>query len=110
MPRIGSEHTARDLSLSPLSKEHYLAYVHLCIGFRCSRGNGMGQHAAAQEDKINQPPAGFTAVFNGQDLSGWYGMESVSPDCDRGPDAEAACWKESRRYGRSGQALAGGER
>ncbi len=35
--------------------------------------------AAAQEDKINQPPAGFTAAFNGQDLSGWYGMESVSP-------------------------------
>ncbi len=35
--------------------------------------------AAAQQDQLNQPPAGFTALFNGRDLSGWYGMESVSP-------------------------------
>jgi hypothetical protein len=35
--------------------------------------------AAAQNEKLNEPPAGFTVLFNGQDLSRWYGMESVSP-------------------------------
>jgi hypothetical protein len=35
--------------------------------------------AAAQNEKLNEPPAGFTALFNGQDLTGWYGMASVSP-------------------------------
>ena len=34
---------------------------------------------AAQNEKLNEPPAGFTALFNGQDLAGWYGMASVSP-------------------------------
>jgi hypothetical protein len=33
----------------------------------------------AEDAKLNQPPAGFTALFNGQDLTGWYGMASVSP-------------------------------
>jgi hypothetical protein len=41
-------------------------------------GIGLGQLVAADEP-INQPPAGFTALFNGQDLSGWYGMKSASP-------------------------------
>jgi hypothetical protein len=34
---------------------------------------------AAQNEKLNEPPAGFTALFNGRDLAGWYGMASVSP-------------------------------
>ena len=34
----------------------------------------------AQDRKPNEPPPGFTAVFNGKDLSGWYGMNSVSPE------------------------------
>lgn len=33
--------------------------------------------AAAQEQ--NQPPAGFTAIFNGQDLTGWYGFSTEDP-------------------------------
>ncbi|MBM4000745.1 MAG: DUF1080 domain-containing protein [Planctomycetes bacterium] len=33
--------------------------------------------AHAQEN--NQPPSGFTAVFNGGDLSGWYGLATVDP-------------------------------
>ena len=33
----------------------------------------------ARMTSSNEPPAGFTALFNGQDLSGWYGMASVSP-------------------------------
>ncbi len=27
----------------------------------------------------NQPPAGYTALFNGQDLSGWHGMPHFDP-------------------------------
>ena len=32
---------------------------------------------SAQEN--NAPPAGFTAIFNGRDLSGWHGMEHFDP-------------------------------
>jgi hypothetical protein len=32
---------------------------------------------AAQED--NQPPEGFVALFNGQNLDGWYGQRNVNP-------------------------------
>jgi len=35
--------------------------------------------SASPNEKLNEPPAGFTALFNGQDLTGWYGMVSVSP-------------------------------
>lgn len=31
----------------------------------------------AQEN--NQPPAGFTAIFNGKDLTGWYGGATLDP-------------------------------
>jgi hypothetical protein len=30
--------------------------------------------AAAEEGKINAPPEGFTALFNGKDLTGWRGL------------------------------------
>src|SRR5687767_15081544 len=29
---------------------------------------------AAEEGKLNTPPAGFTALFNGKDLTGWKGL------------------------------------
>jgi hypothetical protein len=31
-------------------------------------------HAARGEDKLNTPPEGFTALFNGKDLTGWKGL------------------------------------
>ncbi|MHB0957791.1 MAG: 3-keto-disaccharide hydrolase [Pirellulaceae bacterium] len=49
----------------------------------------------AQDDKIGQPPAGFTALFNGQDLTGWYGMESVSPDALAAMTAQERAAKKS---------------
>ena len=36
--------------------------------------------AQAQDQKLNEPPAGFTALFNGHDLTGWYGMQTASPE------------------------------
>src|SRR2546422_11195390 len=30
--------------------------------------------AQAQSQEQNQPPKGFTAVFNGKDLTGWHGL------------------------------------
>ncbi len=35
--------------------------------------------AAEARQENNQPPAGFTALFNGKDLSGWRGMETIDP-------------------------------
>ena len=37
----------------------------------------LSKAAIAQED--NQPPSGFTALFNGDDLVGWHGMGHFSP-------------------------------
>ncbi|MDG2385254.1 MAG: DUF1080 domain-containing protein [Pirellulaceae bacterium] len=34
-------------------------------------------HAFGQEN--NQPPEGYRALFNGKDLSGWYGLETIDP-------------------------------
>jgi hypothetical protein len=47
------------------------------------------QAAWPQARPLNQPPAGFTALFNGKDLSGWRGRQ---PDYD--PAAEAALSKD----------------
>ena len=33
----------------------------------------------APADTLNQPPRGFTAVFNGKDLNGWHGMGHFDP-------------------------------
>lgn len=35
--------------------------------------------AADKEQPLNEPPEGFTAVFNGKDLSGWFGMGHLDP-------------------------------
>ena len=37
----------------------------------------LGNISFAQDN--NQPPAGYTALFNGKDLSGWHGMGHFSP-------------------------------
>jgi hypothetical protein len=35
--------------------------------------------AVAGAGEVNVPPAGFTAIFNGQDFSGWHGMGHFDP-------------------------------
>jgi hypothetical protein len=46
-----------------------LAFAFVCCSFMAP--------AAAQEQ--NQPPEGFVALFNGTDLSGWYGLGHFDP-------------------------------
>ncbi|MEX1094765.1 MAG: DUF1080 domain-containing protein [Planctomycetales bacterium] len=41
----------------------------------CASGGG----ALAQETKLNQPPQGFQALFNGKDLSNWRGQIAEDP-------------------------------
>lgn len=36
-------------------------------------------HSSCHAEGLNQPPDGFTALFNGDDLSGWYGMGHFDP-------------------------------
>ncbi|MCY3019732.1 MAG: DUF1080 domain-containing protein [Planctomycetota bacterium] len=38
-----------------------------------------GLPAYAGEPALNQPPAGFVALFNGTDLSGWWGASTEDP-------------------------------
>lgn len=43
----------------------------------------------------NTPPPGFTALFNGKDLSGWYGWSTQDPaDLWKMSDAERAAYKK----------------
>lgn len=46
----------------------------------------------AQDKSLNEPPSGFTTLFNGEDLTGWYGMKTTSPDklAAMSPDERAA--------------------
>ncbi len=50
------------------------------LSIRCDCRGFAGRLRSAQDQKLNQPPPGFTALFNGQDMTGWYGMKSVSPE------------------------------
>ncbi|GAH87676.1 unnamed protein product, partial [marine sediment metagenome] len=45
--------------------------------------------APAAEPPLNQPPEGFTAIFNGKDLEGWWGLGTVHYNKyrDLAPDA-----------------------
>jgi hypothetical protein len=36
-----------------------------------------GATARAQNRPINQPPAGFTSLFDGKDLNGWVGRQGT---------------------------------
>lgn len=38
-----------------------------------------GPHPARAQGELNNPPKGFTALFNGKDLSGWHGMPHFDP-------------------------------
>ncbi len=49
----------------------------LAACFAMAAGVGPVLSVAAQEN--NQPPAGYEALFNGKDLSGWHGMGHFDP-------------------------------
>ena len=52
-----------------------------------------GFAAAAQDRPLNQPPAGFTSLFNGKDLAGWAGRQGTYSPYEQAklaPDALAA--------------------
>jgi hypothetical protein len=53
----------------------------------------------ADEDKAgpndNQPPPGFTALFNGKDLTGWQGMVTVKDRARMTPDQLTAAQKKA---------------
>ena len=38
-----------------------------------------GVSGALAQERLNDPPNGFVAVFNGKDLSGWHGMPHFDP-------------------------------
>src|SRR5215813_6941266 len=51
----------------------------------------LGSMAFGQDRPLNRPPAGFTALFNGKDLSGWRGRQGTYS-----PHAEALLSKEEQ--------------
>ena len=64
-----------------------LAAAGLCLAL-CACFSGT---AAAEQ---NVPPPGFTAIFNGQDMSGWYGWGTQDPtDLLAMTPAQRADWK-----------------
>jgi hypothetical protein len=63
---------------------------------------GLTAVVSAQQRPVNQPPAGFTAIFNGKDLTGWRGRqpnynpltEAALPKAEL--DAKQAEWNAAR--------------
>ena len=54
--------------------------LHLLVAVGCVAGSVSSVHPlAAEEPKPNQPPAGYRALCNGQDLAGWRGMGTENP-------------------------------
>lgn len=58
--------------------------------------------AVAAEPASGEVPPGFKALFNGRDLSGWYGMISVSPEAIAALSDEE---RESRKAKETAEAL-----
>ena len=55
-----------------------------------------GMHESSRllaEDKLNTPPEGFTALFNGKDLTGWRGLVTIKDRKTKSP-AEVAKLQE----------------
>lgn len=45
------------------------------------------------QDELREPPAGFTALFNGKDLSGWHGRPHLDPrKWEETPEAKREQW------------------
>jgi len=56
--------------------------------------------AAAQPTKLNEPPAGFIALFNGKDLTGWKGLlkrpyDNPAKRAELSPDKQKELQKEA---------------
>ncbi len=49
--------------------------------------------AQAQDKKDNTPPPGFTALFNGKDLTGWQGMLEIHKRAKLSPEAREKAQK-----------------
>jgi hypothetical protein len=57
----------------------------------------------ADKEQLNQPPAGFTALFNGKDLSGWKGLVGnpktrAAMSADELKAAEAKATEEAKKH------------
>ena len=52
-------------------------------------------HAARAEDKQNVPPEGFTALFNGKDLTGWRGLVTIKDRLTKPPEEVAKMQEEA---------------
>ena len=50
---------------------------HVLTLFAVAMALAISSQSFAQED--NKPPSGFTALFNGKDLSGWFGLGTYDP-------------------------------
>jgi hypothetical protein len=49
------------------------------VSLACSALLGLGTAAATAQDRMNRPPQGFVALFNGSDLTNWHGMTQFDP-------------------------------
>ena len=97
--RIKSQ--SRLSSVSPSTRKHAMFLsktVRYAMGFVALFG--FARSATAQES--NQPPAGFTALFNGKDLAGWHGRPHFDPRkvaamSDEERKAKLAEWTEDAK-------------
>src|SRR5436309_2686972 len=58
-------------------------------------GTAAAAAPAPEEKKDNTPPEGFTALFNGTDLTNWQGLVPINERAKLSPEALAAKQKEA---------------
>ncbi len=82
------------MSLFPHSLAARYAFGYAALGYALLAFVGSTPHANAEN---NQAPPGFTALFNGRDLTGWYGWSTRDPGefWDMTPEEQAKYKKES---------------
>ena len=76
----------------------------LVIGFVVSLGCVSTSHANPQETEV---PEGFTALFNGKDLEGWFAIETYNPRKLKGEELKAKIAKATPKTGEHWRAEAG---
>ena len=49
------------------------------VTIACSASVLLGAAGTFAQDRVNDPPKGFVALFNGKDFTGWHGMPQFDP-------------------------------
>src|SRR2546423_9452125 len=71
-------------------KQWLLCMAWALVGALAARGSADDKTSEKASDKDNMPPPGFTALFNGKDLTNWQGLVEIHQRAKMSPDQRKA--------------------